>query len=112
MQFQFDEKVDLAIAKCVRATLRFYKELRKEAVAHGDASGLPSFETFSSMAKGLMQASKQVDLDRLKNLSMRDPFERTWAQKLQNYSTQKLLRDAYETLVRRYSPRSNPNPKC
>jgi hypothetical protein len=54
------------------------------------------------MAKGLMQANKQVDLDRLKNLSMRDPFERTWAQKLQNYSTQKLMKDAYETLLRRY----------
>jgi hypothetical protein len=92
----------LAIAKCVRATLRFYNELRKEALARGDASGPPSFEAFSSMAKGLMQASKQVDLDRLKNLSMRDPFERTWGQKLQNYSTQKLLRDAYETLMRRY----------
>jgi hypothetical protein len=102
----------LAIAKCVRATLRFYNELRKEGLARGDSSQPPSFETFSNMAKGLMQASKQADLERLKNLSMKDPFERTWAQKLQNYSTQKLLRDAYETLVRRYSARSNLHPSA
>ena len=49
-----------------------------------------------------MDANRQVDLDRLKNVSMRDLFERTWAQKLLNYSTQKLLRDSYETLMRRY----------
>jgi len=54
------------------------------------------------MARGLMDANKQVDLDRLKNASMRDLFERTWSQKLLNYSTQKLQREAYETLVRRY----------
>ena len=49
-----------------------------------------------------MEASKQVDLDRLKNLSMKDLFERTWAQKLLNYSTKKLLKDAYETLTNRF----------
>jgi hypothetical protein len=54
------------------------------------------------MATGLMEASKQVDLDRLKNLSMRDLLERTWAQKLLNYSTKKLLKDSYETLTKRY----------
>jgi hypothetical protein len=41
-------------------------------------------------------------LDRLKNLSMRELFERTWAQKLLNYSTKKLLKDSYETLSKRY----------
>jgi hypothetical protein len=54
------------------------------------------------MATGLMEASKQVDLDRLKNLSLRDAFERTWAQRLLNYSTKKLLKDSYETLTKRY----------
>jgi hypothetical protein len=62
----------------------------------------PSFETFSTMAKDLMEASKQVDLDRLKNPSMRDVLERTWAQKLLNYSTKKIVKDSYETLLKRY----------
>ena len=86
----------------MKGTLRFYNELRKQAVARGEAAKPPSYETFSTMAKGLMDANRQVDLDRLKNLSMRDLFERTWAQKLLNYSTQRLLREAHETLVRRY----------
>ncbi|TMI17940.1 hypothetical protein E6H32_07260 [Candidatus Bathyarchaeota archaeon] len=92
----------MAISKSVKGTLRFYNELRKQAVARGEAAKPPSYETFSTMAKGLMDANRQVDLDRLKNLSMRDLFERTWAQKLLNYSTQRLLREAHETLVRRY----------
>jgi len=92
----------LAISKSVKGTLRFYNELRKQAVARGEAAKPPSYETFSTMAKGLMDANRQVDLDRLKNLSMRDLFERTWAQKLLNYSTQRLLREAHETLIRRY----------
>jgi hypothetical protein len=92
----------LAIGKSVRATLRFYNELRKQALARGEVGSPPSFETFSTMAKGLMEASKQVDLDRVKNLSMRDVFERIWAQKLLNYSTKKLLKDSYETLTKRH----------
>ena len=94
--------MDLAISKSVKATLRFYDELRKQAVAQGEAVKPPTYETFSTMARGLMEANKQVDLDRLKNLSMRDFFERTWSQKLLNYSTQKLLREAYESLMRRH----------
>jgi hypothetical protein len=92
----------LAISKSVKATLRFYNELRRQALAHGEIGSPPSFEIFATMATGLMQASKQVDLDRLKNLSMRELFERTWAQKLLNYSTKKLLKDSYETLSKRY----------
>ncbi len=94
--------MDLAIGKSVKATLRFYNELRKQTLARGEVGNPPSFETFSTMATGLMEASKQVDLDRLKNLSMRDLLERTWAQKLLNYSTKKLLKDSYETLTKRY----------
>lgn len=86
----------------MKATLRFYNELRKQAVARSEPVEPPTFETFSTMATGLMEASKQVDLDRLKNLSMKDLFERTWAQKLLNYSTKKLLKDAYETLTKRF----------
>ncbi len=102
MQFQFEEKVDLAIGKSVKATFRFYNELRKQTVTRGEVGIPPSFETFSTMAIGLMKASKEVDIDRLKNLSMRDLLERTWAQKLLNYSTKKLLKDSYETLTKRY----------
>jgi hypothetical protein len=94
--------VDLAISKSVKATLKFYNEFRKQLLARGEAVRPPSYETFSTMAKGLMDASRQVDLDRLKNVSMRDLFERTWAQKLLNYSTQRSMREAYETLMRRY----------
>jgi len=94
--------VDLAIGKSVKATLRFYNELRKQTLARGEVGNPPSFETFSTMATGLMEACKQVDLDRLKNLSMRDLFERTWSQKLLNYSTRKLVKDSYETLMKRY----------
>ena len=101
-QFQFDEKIDLAIRKSVRATLRFYNELRKQALVRGDPTSPPSFQAFATMAKGLMEATKQVDLDRMKNLGMKDVFERTWAQKLLVYPTQKSLRDAFETLSRKY----------
>ena len=86
----------------MKATLRFYNELRKQAVARGDLGSPPSYETFATMAKGLMEASKQVDLDKMKNLSIKDVFERKWAQKLLVYSTQKTVRNAYETLTRRY----------
>ncbi len=92
----------MALSKSVKATLKFYNELRKQALARGEAVKPPSYETFSTMARGLMDAHKQVDLDRLKNVNMRDLFERTWSQKLLNYSTQKLQREAYETLMRRY----------
>ena len=92
----------MAISKSVKATLRFYNEFRKQALAKGEPVNPPSYDSFSTMAKGLMDANRQVDRDRLKNVSMRDLFERTWAQKLLNYSTQKLLRDSYETLMRRY----------
>ena len=102
VQFQYDEKIDLAISKSVKATLRFYNELRKQALARGEHANPPTLEAFNSMAKGLMEATKQVDMDKMKNLGMRDVFERTWAQKLLVYPTQRALRDAYETLTRRY----------
>ena len=92
----------MAIGKSVKAAVRFYNELRKQALARGEVGNPPSFETFCTMATGLMEANKQVDRDRLKNLSMREVYERTWAQKLLNYSTRRLLKDSYETLTRRY----------
>jgi hypothetical protein len=101
-QFQFEQKVDLAITKSVKATFTFYNELRRQAVAHGELGKPPSFETFSTVATGLMEASKQVELDRLKNQGMRDLFERTWAQRLLNCSTKKLLKALYEPLTERF----------
>ena len=86
----------------MKATLRFYNEFRKQALARGEPTSLPSYDAFTSMAKGLMEATKQVDLDKMRNLGMRDVFERAWAQKLLMYPTQKALRDAYETLSRKY----------
>ena len=102
MQFDFDEKIEKAIGKSVKATLRFYNELRKQAATRGEAGSPPSYETFATMAKGLMEASKQVDLDKMRNASMRDVFEQMWAQKIRVYPTQRAMRDAYATLTRRY----------
>ena len=86
----------------MKGTLRFYNELRKQALVRGEPTSPPSFEAFATMAKGLMEATKQVDLDRMKNLAMKDVFDRTWAQRLLAYPTQRTLRDAYETLSRKY----------
>jgi hypothetical protein len=102
VQFEFDEKIDRSIGKSVKATLRFYNELRKQALIRGEFTNPPSFEAFTTMAKGLMEATKQVDLDKMKNLGVKDVFERAWRQKLLAYSTQKALREAYESLTRRY----------
>ena len=86
----------------MKATFRFYNELRKQALVRGEPNSPPSFEAFATMAKGLMEATKQVDLDRMKNLAMKDVFERTWAQRLLAYPTQRTLRNAYEILSRKY----------
>lgn len=86
----------------MKATLRFYNELRKQGLVRGEPTSPPAFEAFRTMAKGLMEATKQVDLDKMKNPGMREVLERTWAQKLLVYPTQKALRDAYEILTRRY----------
>ena len=100
--FEFDEQVDSAIEKSVKSALRFYNELRKAAIQRGEKQVVPSFDAFSSKAKGLMEANKQVAMGRLRALVMREMLERTWSQKLLNFSTQKLLRDSYETLLRRF----------
>lgn len=86
----------------MKATFRFYNELRKQALVRGEPNSPPSFEAFATMAKGLMEATKQIDIDRMKNLAMKDVFERTWALRLLAYPTQRTLRDAYETLSRKY----------
>ena len=101
VQFQFDEKVDKTIEKSVKSAQRFYKELNRASLEKGEQRGPPSYEDFASMAKGLMEADKLVQMDKLRAQNLRDVLEHTWSQKLQNYSTRKLLREAHEALVRR-----------
>jgi len=71
-------------------------------LAEGIQQKPPSFEEFATAAKNIMEATKRADLSRLKNLSMKELFERTWSQKLLNYATQKQLKDGYESLLRRF----------
>jgi hypothetical protein len=100
--YAFDEQIDAGIEKSVKATLRFYNELRKAAIQRGETQTPPSLDAFTSMAKGLMEANKQVAMGRLRAPGMRDMLERAWSQKLLLFSTQKLLRDSYDALLRRF----------
>ncbi len=102
VHFEFDEKVDLAIEKSVRSAQRFFSELRKAALEKGEKHEPPSFKTFSTMARGLMDSTKLVQVDRLRNPILKDVLEQAWSQKLQKYSTQKLVRDGYEALLRKF----------
>ena len=102
VHYQFDEKVDFAIEKSIRSAQRFYNELRKAALEKGEKQEPPSFATFQTMAKGLMKATKLVQIDRLKNPTLKDVLDRAWSQKLLKYSTQKLMKDAYEGLLRKF----------
>ncbi len=97
VQYEFNDKVEEQINKSVKATLRFYNELRKASATRGEAPSPPSFETFSQMASGL-----EVLLDKLRTPTMKGVLEQTWAQKLQNYSTKRLLRDSYERLLKKF----------
>lgn len=101
MQHQFGERIDLLLQKSVRAASRRVKERQKEAREKGIHQEPPSFEEFNALVNELMENGKRVDLDRLRNLSMKELFEQTWTQKLRNYAIQKQVRDAYDSLVRR-----------
>jgi hypothetical protein len=101
VQHQFGERIDLLLQKSVRAASRRVKERQKEAREKGIHQEPPSFEEFNALVNELMENGKRVDLDRLRNLSMKELFEQTWTQKLRNYAIQKQVRDAYDSLVRR-----------
>jgi len=101
MQQGFGDRIDLLLQKSVRAASRRVKELQKEASEKGMHQELPSFEEFGALVDELMENGKRNDLDRLKNLSMKELFEQTWAQKVRNYAIQKQIKDAYGALVRR-----------
>ena len=101
MQQGFGERIDLILQKSVRAASRLVKERQKEARENGMNQEPPSFEEFNALVDELMEKGKKTDLDRLRNLSMKELFEQTWAQKLRNYAIQRQIRDAYDALVRR-----------
>lgn len=77
------------------------KDRQREAREKGMPLQPPSFEEFSALVDDLMESGKRADLDRLRNLSLKELFEQTWSQKLKNYAIQKQIRDAYDSLVRR-----------
>src|SRR5216683_3026849 len=101
MQHGFGEKIDLLLQKSVRAAAQQVKRRQKEAREKGTPQETPSFEEFSALVDNLMENGKRADLDRLRNLSLKELFEQTWSQKLRNYAIQKRIREAYEALVRR-----------
>ena len=101
MQHGFGARIDLLLQKSVRAASRLVKERQKEAREKGMRQEPPSFEEFSSLVNELMENGKRVDLDRLRNLSLKELFEQTWSQKLRNYAIQRQIKDAYDALVRR-----------
>ena len=77
------------------------RERQKEAREKGMHQEPPSFEEFSALVDELMENGRRTDLDRLRNLSMKELFEQTWTQKLRNYAIQRQIKDAYDSLVRR-----------
>jgi len=101
MQHGFGERIDLLLQKSVRAASRQVKERQKEAREKGMHQEAPTFEEFSALVDELMENGKRTDLDRLRNLSMKELFEQTWTQKLRNYAIQRQIKDAYDSLVRR-----------
>jgi len=101
MQHGFGERIDRLLQKSVRAASRLVKERQREAREKGMHQEPPSFEEFSALVNDLMENGKRIDLDRLRNLSLKELFEQTWSQKLRNYAIQRQIKDAYDSLVRR-----------
>lgn len=102
MHYEFDEKIDKSIEKSVRSTLRLFKEQLKQSREGGTALTPPSYDAFMSTVEEFMQSMKGADLNKLRTPSLRELFERAWAQKLRNYATQKQMRDAYDALMRKF----------
>jgi hypothetical protein len=101
VQHNFGERIDLLLQKSVRAAARQVKERQREAREKGTPQQPPSFEEFSALVNELMESGKRTDLDRLRNLSLKELFEQTWSQKLRNYAIQKQIKASYDALVRR-----------
>jgi hypothetical protein len=101
MHHGFGERIDLLLQKSVRAASRRVKERQREAREKGMHQEPPSFEEFNALVNEFMENGKRADLDRLRNLSLKELFEQTWVQKLRNYAIQRQVKDAYDSLVRR-----------
>jgi hypothetical protein len=101
VQHRFGERIDLLLQKSVRVATRQVKERQREAREKGTPQQPPSFEEFSALVNDLMESGKRADLDRLRNLSLKELFEQTWSQKLRNYAIQRQIKDAYDSLVHR-----------
>jgi hypothetical protein len=101
MQHRFGERIDLLLQKSVRAARRQVRERQIEAREKGTLQEPPTFEEFLALVNNLMENGRRANMDRLRNLSLKELFEQTWSQKLRNYALQKQIRDAYDALVRR-----------
>jgi predicted solute-binding protein len=102
MQYEFDEKIDQAIQKSVKAALRQLKERQRLAQESGGSQTPPSYEEFARVVDEFMESNKRADMSKMRTPSLRELFDRAWGQKLRNYAVQRELRDAYEALLRRY----------
>src|ERR1700756_4378810 len=102
MHFEFDEKIDRAIEKSVKAALRLYKERQKQAQEKHAQQDPPSYEDFASLIERIMESNKRADVNKLRTPGLRELFERAWSQNLRNYAIQRRFLDAYEALMRHY----------
>jgi hypothetical protein len=100
MQFEFDEKIEKAITKSVKSAMRLFKERQQQALANHIQHEPPSYEDFTRIVEQIMETNKNADLKKLRTPSLRELYDRAWAQKLRNFATQQELRDAYEALMR------------
>lgn len=102
MHYEFDEQIDKSIQKSVRSALRLFKEQLKQSEENGTALTPPSYDEFMKTVEEFMQSMRSAYLNKLRTPSLRELFERAWAQKLRNYATQKQMRDAYDALMRKF----------
>ncbi len=109
MDFEFDEKIEKDIQKSLKATLRLFRQ--QQSSHEAPRKEPPSYDEFTLVLEDLMRQNKEANLKKLRTPSLRELFERAWDQNLRSYTTQKLLKDSYEALTRRYkrSPRTAPN---
>lgn len=96
--------------KSLRAAIRVYKDQGEVVRVQGGAERIPTLEEFLSMFESLAEGNKRIELNKLRTPSLRELFEHVWSQKLRNYTTQELLRSAYEGLVRRLRARARLCP--
>jgi hypothetical protein len=102
MQYRFDEKIDSEIQKSLRSALRLFKDRLEESRSSGAPQRAPSYEEFLQVVQDMIEGYKKKDLSRLRTPIMREIYEGAWTQKLRNYAMQRQLRDAFETLLRRF----------